>query len=283
MISVVIPAHNEANVIGRCLRSMLDGSRDGELEIVVACNGCTDETAGIARGFGGSVRVVETPVASKVAALNAGDEAARSFPRFYVDADVTLPLHAIRAVAEVLNGGGCLAAAPRMEVDLRGRKWLVRAFYRVWLCLPYHRSGMIGSGVYALSEAGRRRFDRFPDMLADDGYVRSLFTDGERVTVGSVSFTITPPATFWGLVKIKTRARLGFYEWKARYPELAARERRGGASPIREILRRPSLWLSVPVYASVNLIARARARRQFALGCLNYWERDDSSRTVPDR
>ena len=281
MISVIIPAHNEANVIGRCLRSMLDGCCAGELEIVVACNGCTDETAKIAQAFGEAVRVIEVPAASKVAALNAGDRAAQGFPRFYVDADVVLPLHAIREVARVLTEGQFLAAAPRMDVDLRGRKWLVRAFYRVWLRVPYHRRGMIGSGVYALSEAGRRRFDHFPEIIADDGYIRSLFTDGERAMVDSVAFTIFPPATFWGLIKIKTRARLGFYEWRVRYPELAGTERRSAGSSFRELLRQPRLWPYVPVYALVNLITRLRARRQFAAGQLKLWERDDSARTAP--
>src|SRR5262245_58336894 len=49
MASVVIPAHNEARVIERGLSSLLEGARPGELEIVVVCNGCTDDTAARAR------------------------------------------------------------------------------------------------------------------------------------------------------------------------------------------------------------------------------------------
>ena len=41
MISIVIPAHNEANVIQRILSALTDGADDGELDIVVVCNGCT--------------------------------------------------------------------------------------------------------------------------------------------------------------------------------------------------------------------------------------------------
>src|SRR4051812_46956466 len=99
MISIVIPAHNEAAVIGRCLSGLTQGAAPGELEIIVVCNGCTDGTAHIARSFGQDVRVVETQIASKAAALNLGDEVASGFPRFYVDADVRLPLDSVRAVA----------------------------------------------------------------------------------------------------------------------------------------------------------------------------------------
>ena len=43
-VSVIIPAHNEESVIGRCLAAMLEGAQPGELEIIVVCNGCSDRT-----------------------------------------------------------------------------------------------------------------------------------------------------------------------------------------------------------------------------------------------
>ncbi len=280
MISIIIPAHDEASVIGRCLESMLSGARSDELEIVVSCNGCTDDTASIARGFGAPVRVVETATASKSAALNLGDETAKSFPRFYADADIVLPIESLRAVAEVLRTGGVLAAAPRMEVDLTGRSWAVRAYYEIWRRLPYHRSGMIGSGVYALSEEGRTRFKAFPKIISDDGFVRSLFDDGERATVESCAFTIAAPATVGDLIKIKTRSRLGLFELAQRFPELAARDRKDYTSAAREILRSPRLWPCLMVYTVVFLVTRFRASRQMRNLSSYRWERDESSRRL---
>ena len=49
--SVVIPAHNEAKVIGRCLSGLLEGMAPGELEVIVVCNGCTDGSEDVARQF----------------------------------------------------------------------------------------------------------------------------------------------------------------------------------------------------------------------------------------
>jgi cellulose synthase/poly-beta-1,6-N-acetylglucosamine synthase-like glycosyltransferase len=71
--AIVIPAHNEAAVIARTLRSLAPLCESTEVEVIVVCNGCTDETAAIARGVRG-VTVLEVAEASKTAAMNAGDE-----------------------------------------------------------------------------------------------------------------------------------------------------------------------------------------------------------------
>ena len=65
--SVVIPAHDEATVIGRGLHRLLTSLGAG-IEVVVVCNGGTDGTAAAARRTGDRVRVVELDVASKAAA-----------------------------------------------------------------------------------------------------------------------------------------------------------------------------------------------------------------------
>ncbi|MEO0477153.1 MAG: glycosyltransferase, partial [Planctomycetota bacterium] len=168
MISIVIPAYNEADVIERCLRALTDRPVDGGIEIVVACNGCKDNTAELARRFDESVKVVETQTASKIAALNLGDTHTTAFPRIYLDADVVIDLDTIEAVADVLRTEQALAAAPKMQVDLSRSSWPVRAFYHVWLKQPYHQMGLIGGGFYAVSQAGRARFERFPSIIADD-------------------------------------------------------------------------------------------------------------------
>jgi len=278
-LSVVIPAHNEATVVGRCLAAMLDGARPGELDVVVVCNGCDDATADVVRGFGDRVRLIETPVASKTNALNLGDDAALGFPRLYVDADVVLPLDAVRKIAARL-AEDAPAASPSMATDLSRSSWVVRAYYAVWTRLPYVREGMIGVGVYALSEVGRRRFGRFPSVIADDGYVRMHFDADERVLVDGAPVRVVAPATLADLLKVKTRSRLGGLELAAKFPELVARERRtknyGGAA--WSVGLRPWVWPQALVYLWVNIEARRRARAQFATRGRVEWARDTSSR-----
>src|SRR5688500_16931815 len=96
--SVVIPAHDESAGIRRCLDALFAGVAPGELDVVVVCNGCGDDTAAVARSSGHPVRVIELEAASKPAALRTGDELALALPRIYLDADVVLHGSAARAV-----------------------------------------------------------------------------------------------------------------------------------------------------------------------------------------
>lgn len=283
MVSIIMPAHNEQSVIERGLRALVEGAADDELEVIVVCNGCNDQTADIARRVGHPVRVIETDTASKCHALNVGDEAARSFPRIYVDADVVLSLDSLRRLVAAMSETRALAAAPSAQtVFVPGTSWAVRAYYRMWMSLPYVEAGMVGAGTYALSREGRARFARFPSIIADDGFVRHSFAAHERIRVHDAYSLVAAPASLGQLVRIKTRSRLGYYQLKAVCPEMFARkgEPRSVGEALRTVARRPTLWPCVFPYLLVNLVSRRRARRQ-ARSLENYvWERDESSRVT---
>jgi glycosyltransferase involved in cell wall biosynthesis len=99
LASVVIPAHNEAAVIRRCLDALFTGIEPGNLEVIVVCNGCRDDTAAVVRSSGHPVQVLELERASKSAALRTGDRVAHTLPRLYLDADVLLSGSSARRVA----------------------------------------------------------------------------------------------------------------------------------------------------------------------------------------
>lgn len=279
MISIVIPAHNEADVIRRCLESFAVGSTPGELDIVVVCNGCSDDTAGIARATSPAVRVIETEAPSKTNALNIGDAAARSFPRIYMDADIVMSLESIRKLAEALDGDA-LAASPAVRTVFKANaEWAVRAYYAFWMALPFVQEGMMAAGVYAVSEEGRRRFDKFPDVIADDGFFRLHFAPHERVEVRDAVSTVTAPSRWADLIRIKTRSRFGVYQLRQRYADLytAERQTKRYAHAIATMLRQPKLYACIAPFVAVSAISRARAQKQ--LRAPNYvWERDFSSR-----
>jgi hypothetical protein len=278
--SVVVPAHDEAAVIERCLDALLADARPGELDVVVVCNGCTDDTADRARRYGEPVRVVETPVASKAGALNLGDEHAMSFPRVYLDADVVLTTAALRDVVGALERvPGVVVAAPTAVLDLTDRPWPVRAYYEVWSQLPYATEDMVGCGVYAFSREGRSRFDRFPDRIADDEHARRVAAPGERRALRTSTFTIHPPRTLAGLLAVRVRVRAGNRQLGQAGDADAGT---GAARSLLAIARRPRLWLRAPVFVAVTLVAerRARAKLRDAVATAR-WERDDTSRLVP--
>jgi glycosyltransferase involved in cell wall biosynthesis len=275
-VSVVVPAHNEEAVIGRCLTALLDGADEGELDVVVVCNGCHDRTAEVARQVAPLAIVVEIPVASKVAALNAGDGVARYFPRFYLDADIELSVAAVRQVASVLRQGPVECAAPKPFFDLAGRWWPIRAFYDVWKEVPYRSLDMVGSGVYALSEQGRARFGEFPQVTADDQFVQQQFEPAELASVGEARFIVHPPRSLRGLVAIRARVYRGNTELAA-----SGLARVGpppsGAKTVLRLARQPRRAPAIAVYVAVNLLAGRRAAGAARPGAAG-WERDESAR-----
>ena len=280
MFSIIVPAHNEEQRIGSCIEHMLAGADVADFEILVIANGCTDRSAQIAGAFGPPVRVIETPVASKSEALRLGDVAAKGFPRLYVDADVMTSAESIRRVVETLERGPALAAAPRMRVDLTDSSWAVRAYYDVWTRLPYHDAGMIGSGFYALSEAGRGRFDFFPKIISDDGFARLHFGPDERATVEDAEFRISAPSRLSGVLKIKTRSQKGAVQLHRLYPGLRVNDPRHYAGKLGAILAKPTMWPRAAVYLYVIALTKLRAYWLNYLGELDDWERDDTSRST---
>ncbi len=274
--SVVIPAHDEQTVIGRCLSEFVGDLDDGEAEVVVVANGCSDATAEIARGFRG-VRVVELAKAGKTAALNAGDGSVTAFPRIYLDADVVVGAAALRALAQTLDTDRALAAAPAVRFATEGRPWPVRAFYRTYEAMPYLGEQMIGTGIYAMSAAGRGRFGQFPAITADDLFVQRQFTPAERVVLSAHSFTVTTPRDTASLLKVRTRVAYGNAELAVTDPgdgELA-RSTGTSLSALTGLVRRePRRLAEVGAYAALTVAARARARRRSAAT----WQRDSSSR-----
>ena len=218
--SVVIPAHNEERVIGRCLDGFVHSLTEGEAQIIVVPNGCTDSTADVASRYE-NVRVVTLAVGNKSAALNAADDVAVSFPRIYLDADIVLSISAIRALVSALATDEPRIAVPTITFIVEGRPWVVRKFYEVYEQLPYVRSGLTG-GVIGVSGSGRARFGAFPDVTADDLFLQRQFSDTERIILRDHTFGVEVPHTVAGLLNIRVRTAFG----ASRVPGDAAGDRR---------------------------------------------------------
>lgn len=282
--SIVIPAHNEAGVIGRLLGAITAQARPGEFLICVACNGCSDDTAAVARSYPG-VEVVEIEEASKTAALNAGDaHAGDVFPRLYLDADITVDLAAVRAVSRALDTPEPRAAAPRLHYVTDGRPLVVKGFYRIFGQTSWVTDNLVGSGFYGVSRAGRRRFAEFPPITNDDQFLRALFSSEERISVADHTFSVQTPHTAAALVRAKARVAEGITEYVAIENE-AKRERgedtrppRGGSLVWVRMARRPGNWLPLVAYAYVRLAARRLRRSHRRQGSALSWGQDRTTR-----
>ena len=245
----------------------------------MACNGCTDNTADVARIHGAAVIEVEAP--SKISALNAGDDAAVAFPRLYVDADVVLTSKTITDLIQALSEPGTLCVAPPYQLELAGRPWAVRAYFSVWLRLMALRNGHVGSGVYAVSERGRARFGRFPNVIADDTFVRNLYNRTERRVISTDPTIVQAPLTLRALLRRRIRVNIGNLQLSA-HPEYRALP--GSVEAVipwwRVVIASPQLMPASIIYAAVNSVAHIAAHRQVKGNGPVDWARDNTTRST---
>ncbi len=117
LVSVVVPARNEAAHIEACVRSILRQQVTGGLELLVVDGASEDGTAGHARRLG--ARVLENPARSTPAALNLGLAAARGEVIVRFDAHGQMPDGYVAACVDALeaeratNVGGWVSVEPR--------------------------------------------------------------------------------------------------------------------------------------------------------------------------
>jgi cellulose synthase/poly-beta-1,6-N-acetylglucosamine synthase-like glycosyltransferase len=93
-LSLVVAAHDEEAVIERKVANALACDYPG-LEVIVACDGCTDATAERARAAGAHV-VLELPRGGKIRAQDAAHDVARGSVVAFSDANATLERDALR-------------------------------------------------------------------------------------------------------------------------------------------------------------------------------------------
>ncbi|WP_230279983.1 glycosyltransferase family 2 protein [Croceicoccus sp. Ery15] len=281
--SVIIPAHNEGSVIARLLDGLLGQFAPGDPnapEVIVVCNGCSDDTATIARAREPLCRVIELDRGSKPLALNTGNAQASAFPRFFVDADVLVTHRDLLATAKALEEPEVLAAAPAIRFDLSGASSGVQAYYRVWQQQPYITDNLVGSGVFGLSREGVDRIGSFPDIIADDAYVRSRFASTERRSVArcdsmDISFTVFPPRDLRSLLHVAVRRRRGNEQLQRLYPTPDTKR----STTMRSLLASGQVSMGdIAIYLGIMVGSRILTRLKRIGGSEIGWQRDESSR-----
>ena len=140
-VTVIVPAHNEASVIDRCLQSVkVQDYPADKLEVIVIDDGSTDGTADLAQAhadgthpstgtiirgerikvgpFNGRFVVIRNGHAGKAHALNTGIQASSGEILINIDSDVVLEPQCIRAIAEAFTRCPDMAAATgNIEID----------------------------------------------------------------------------------------------------------------------------------------------------------------------
>lgn len=276
IVSIVVPAHNEEAVIEANLRRLLAGAQPGEFDVIVVPNACADRTAEVAGRVDG-VRVLPTAVPGKVNALRIGDDACRTFPRIYLDADVELTADSVRALVAACADPDVLACAPVPVLDIDGTGFLARRVHTVHEALIAPNRALAGVGAYVLNPRGHDRVFPMPDVISDDGWVHNSFTATERVVVREASTVVRPPRTVSAHLNRRVRVRRGNQQL-AQLGRTAPEGRLGLRSLVELVRVRRVSPLDATCYLGVLVVDRAWAKLRHRQG--SRWGSDRSSRSV---
>src|SRR5436189_6378134 len=120
MISIVIPAYNEAEHIGRTLGSLAAQQFDQPFEVIVVDNNSTDNTAEVALQSKANLnlRVIKETHRGRGAARAAGFAAAQGDIICSADADSALPPHWLATItAPLLKDNTYIACAGTCKIE----------------------------------------------------------------------------------------------------------------------------------------------------------------------
>ena len=272
--TIIIAAHNEAAVIKNTLSVLLKKEKPALYQVIVVCNGCNDGTDEVIQRHFPSVRCLVLECASKALAIRYAESFDPGFPRLYLDADIELS----SAGAEKLfkQGGDITSPAliiPTSEVVTQSCSSLVKRFYRVWYHSRFIQQMGYGAGAYLLNSSARQRFGLWPELIADDGFIRSQFTLNEIHINPLCKVLVRAPKNLFTLIKVKTRSKLGNLELEDYLKSVGhtkvkntGNKNKNLDSPVNRV-----------VYLSINLAALALAKWHYKRGNKT-WYRDNSNR-----
>ncbi len=190
MLSIVIPAYDEARLIGGTVRALHEAATTAGLshEIVVVDDASTDATAEIARAAG--ARVVPVRCRQIAAVRNAGARAARGTWLMFVDADTVAPAATMGAAARAIAGGAVGGGARDVRFDGRLPRY---ARVAVALTLGFFRATGMTFGCFMFATtaafAAVGGFDETLFAAEEVAFSRAMRRQGRFVLVGPAVVT----------------------------------------------------------------------------------------------
>lgn len=156
-ISVIVPAFNEAKLLGATLAEIQSAAavfagRGWTFELIVCDNNSTDGTADIARAAGAAV--VFEPVNQIARARNTGASIATGDWLIFVDADSQPSAELFADVAEQIVSGRCLAGGATVRMD--EVSLATRLIMPLWNGISRCGRLMAGSFIFVEAAAFRR-------------------------------------------------------------------------------------------------------------------------------
>jgi glycosyltransferase involved in cell wall biosynthesis len=172
LISIVVPAFNEAGYLGETLASLnrakafLQRERSIQAEIIVVDNDSDDSTAEVALALGATVAGEAVHNVAKV--RNTGAKLSNGETIVFVDADTIVPDKLLSRIADAMSDDTCFGGA--VDPIYRPMKLAVQAYLQFWRII----------GKLTGMAQGATQFCRKDVFFTLEGYDETLFM-GEDV------------------------------------------------------------------------------------------------------
>ncbi len=166
-VSVIIPALNEEEMIGRCLQSLAASQFPSEgFEVILVDNGSTDQTLEIAESFRGqlTLTILERPGVNISGLRNLGAAAAKGDILAFLDADCLVPFDWIKNACCYLTseGGGVIGG----NIDIpEASRWVARTWYGVGYAPKDGEVTYVPSGNMLMKSSSFRQIGGFDERL----------------------------------------------------------------------------------------------------------------------
>ena len=263
-LAVIVPAHNEEVLIGRCVASLLASAEGGpRCTVAVVADNCTDSTAAKARQAGARVLVREDALLrGKGYALRFALDLliAEGYDGFLiVDADSAVSPNLLPEIARgLLAGADAMQARYRVmpPLDSERKRLMDVAFLAINVLRPKGRdgwglsAGILGNG-FALSRATLQAVPYSADSIVEDLEYHLLLVDAGKTVRFANAATVYGDIPNDEAAQLTQRAR--WEGGRARVagmwiPKLAAQVLRGKflvAEPLLELLTLPLAYLAL--------------------------------------
>lgn len=204
-ISVLLPAHNEEDVIKETISSILDSDYPGEIEVIVINDGSTDNTAEIVKEMqkkNKQIRLFNTNHIGKSKALNFGATKARFNYLLFLDADSSIDKDTLREIIQPLYDKkiGASSGSVRAKITSNPLTWfqdfeyILSSGWRYISSLIYSVSVL--PGFFAIRKDVFMKIGGFSaDTLTEDFDITlSIKKSGYEATVNpkAIMYTTTP-------------------------------------------------------------------------------------------
>ncbi len=220
MISVLIPAHNDAGVLRECLDAVMAQTLPVD-EIIVVADTCTDDTVAVAESYGAVV--IETEQGGKAASQEVGLHHVIGDILVCIDADTVIAVDVVEKLLAELEAGADATCANMLPMPQQRGFWVANrrfayALGRYWWRWTQAQVGrlLVLSGcAYALRTVTVRSIGGFPGQLitCDMDLTWSLYQAGYTTTFCHQALAYTyDPETFTVYTKQMRRWASGFFQ-----------------------------------------------------------------------